>query len=80
VAALEGRRDDALAAFRESVEHSRAQGSGLDLAMAQLSALILMPDEPAIAAWADEARQRFEIIKSPPLLARLDEAVAARVG
>ncbi len=80
VAALEGRRDEALAAFHESVEHSRAQGSGLDAAMAQLSALILMPEEPTIAAWADEARQRFEIVKSPPLLARVDEAVAARVG
>jgi class 3 adenylate cyclase/tetratricopeptide (TPR) repeat protein len=80
VAALERRRDDALAAFRESVEHSQAQGSGFDAALAQLSALILLPDEPAIAGWAVEARQRFETVKSPPLLARLDEAIAARVS
>jgi tetratricopeptide (TPR) repeat protein len=80
VAALEGRKEDALAAFRESVEHSRLQRGGFDAAMAQLSALILLPDEPTIASWADEARACFEAVKSPPLLARVDEAAAARVA
>jgi hypothetical protein len=80
VAALEGRRDDALASYRASIELSRLQNADFDLAMTQLSALILLPDEPSIAGWADEARERFEIVKSPPLLARLDEALAARVA
>jgi hypothetical protein len=80
VAALEGRTDEAVAGFRHSVELSTRHSSLFDAAMAQLSALILLPDEPAIAAWADEARERFEVVKSPPLLARLEEAVAARVA
>lgn len=40
--------------------------------------LNLLPDEPSISEWADEARQRFEIVKTPPLLALLEEAVAVR--
>jgi tetratricopeptide (TPR) repeat protein len=80
VAALEGRRDDAVAGFRESVELSRRHGSLFDMAMTQLSALILLPDEPAWSDWVAEVRERFETVKSPPLLARLDEAVATRVG
>jgi class 3 adenylate cyclase/tetratricopeptide (TPR) repeat protein len=80
IAALEGRVADALADYRTSIDHSQRHGSRFDVALTQLSALILIPEELSIAAWAGEARRRFEIVKSPPLLARLDEAVAARVG
>jgi hypothetical protein len=49
------------------------------VALALLDALTLLPGEPAIS-WAEEARERFEGVKSPPLLARPDEAVAARAS
>ena len=33
-----------------------------------------------MAGWVDAARERFEVVKSPPLLALLEEAVSARVA
>lgn len=65
--------------MREAVETNTLGGYLFDAALAQLSALYLLPDEPSIAGWADEARARFETVKAPPLLARLEEAVATRV-
>ncbi|MGD8487071.1 MAG: hypothetical protein PVH07_10575, partial [Chloroflexota bacterium] len=47
-------------------------------ALAQLAALWLLPAEQSIENWADEARERFTVIKSPPLLERLDEVLYAR--
>ena len=78
VAALEGRSAEALAGFRSAVEDCTRAGSGLMAALAKLDALFLLPAEPAIADWADEAREAFEAVRSPALLARLDEAVAAQ--
>jgi class 3 adenylate cyclase len=53
-------------------------GSRLHAAIAQLDALTLLPHEPSIAEWADAARERFAVIKSPPLLALLDRAIEIR--
>lgn len=78
VAALEGRTEAALSSFRSAVEKFERSGSRLHAAITQLDALALLPGEPTIAGWAEAARERFEVIKSPPLLALLDEAMAAR--
>ena len=78
VAALEGRDEEALAGFSGAVERFERNSSRLHAAVAQLDALTLLPHEPSIADWADAARQRFEVVKAPPLLALLDKAVAAR--
>jgi hypothetical protein len=80
VAALEGRQGEALAAFRECIDVTRRWGCGLELALSQLCAIALPPDEDSIASSADEARAFFEQARMTPLLQRLDEAVAARVA
>jgi class 3 adenylate cyclase/tetratricopeptide (TPR) repeat protein len=79
VAALEGRRGEALAAFRRSVDLTVGAGGLFDAALVQLCALALLPDEPGITGWIDEARERFATVRSMPLLERLEEVVAARV-
>ncbi len=78
IAALEGRSEDALAGFEGAVERFGLNGSRMYVALTQLDALGLLPDEHSIDGWADEVRERFEVIKSPVLLERLDEVLAAR--
>ena len=77
-AALDGRRSEAVEAYRRSV--SAFDGAGVEFyaALAKLDALTLLPDEPLFEGWADDARACFERIASPALLARLDEAVTTR--
>jgi hypothetical protein len=79
LAALEGRRHDAITGFREAIHAFDRSGNRFYVALTRLDALRLMPDEPTIAEWADEARQRFVILKVPPLIRLLDEATTARV-
>jgi tetratricopeptide (TPR) repeat protein len=78
IAALEGRTEAAVPRFRAAVEKFEQGGSRLHAAITRLDALTLLPGEPSIAGWVDAARERFEVIKSPPLLALLDRALAAR--
>jgi len=80
VAALDDRHAESVAGYGRAVDLFTRSGAHFDTALTQLTALILLPDEASIAGWADEARERFEIVKSPPLLARLEEAIAARVA
>ena len=80
IAALEERSEAAVEGFRRAIDMSRRSGARFLESLAQLDALVLLPEEPAIASWADEARERFVAVRSPALLARLDEAVAARGG
>ena len=80
VAVLEGRRDEAIALYREAVDLNDQAGFRFSSALMRLAALTLVPDDPAIVAWDAEARACFEDIKSPPLLALLDKTVAARVA
>jgi hypothetical protein len=80
IAALEGRAAEARDGFEAAIELWRLNGARLFVAIAQVDALHSLPDDPAIDSWADEARERFEVIRSPMLLARLDEAIAARRG
>ncbi len=77
-AGLEGRRDEALAGYRASIESYGQNGARLNVALVQLDALTVLPNEASIAHWAEDARERFTTIKSPALLKRLDEAVAMR--
>ena len=46
VAALEGRRHDALAGFRDAVARFRSLGEAFEMARAALDAVIVLPDEP----------------------------------
>jgi hypothetical protein len=79
VAVLEGDLQGALSLFREAALAMTQCGAWFSLAVVQLDALVMLPDEPAIAEWADEARARFEVLKARPLLERLDLAIASRV-
>jgi hypothetical protein len=55
-----------------------ACGARFNAALVQLAALARLPNEPAVDGWADEARERFEIVKSPALLERLDDVLGSR--
>ncbi len=77
VAALEGRRADALVGFRESRNLVRDMGLWFQAARHTMEAIILLPDEPEVLAWADEARSLFEKLGAKPYLDRLDEALAS---
>ena len=80
VSALEGRPNEATTSFVRAIRALGRNGSSFEVARAQLDALIVLPDEPAIRDWADEARGRFERLGARPFLARLEQALAARVA
>jgi class 3 adenylate cyclase/tetratricopeptide (TPR) repeat protein len=80
VAAFDGRADDALAGYRDAIEEFGRSGARFHVAIVQFCALAMLVDDASIAGWADEARERFEVVKSPALIERLDEVVAARVA
>ncbi len=78
IAALEGRRADALAAYREAIRVWREFGLEFTLALTVLDMLLTLgPAEAEVAALADEARQILTRLGSTPLVARLDQALAA---
>jgi hypothetical protein len=78
VAALEGHPAEAVPLYRTAIEQLAQTGARFQVALARLDALTTLPDERSIDGWADEARERFEVVKSAPLLERLSESVAAR--
>ncbi|HVA86920.1 MAG TPA: hypothetical protein VNF73_11475 [Candidatus Saccharimonadales bacterium] len=76
IAALEGRRDEALAGFRDACRRYRELGADFPFAWIVLDALILLgPEEPAIRDQADEARAIFERVRAVPYLEWLDAAL-----
>ncbi|MDQ2935457.1 MAG: AAA family ATPase, partial [Chloroflexota bacterium] len=77
VAALEGRRADAVAGFRDARERIRRLEQWFDFACVAIDAVTLLPDEPEIRAWADEARPILEGLRAQPYLDRLDVALAS---
>ncbi|MDR3545674.1 MAG: adenylate/guanylate cyclase domain-containing protein [Candidatus Limnocylindrales bacterium] len=78
IAALEGRRDDAMTGFRDALARLRAIGEDFELARTGLDFLLLVgPGEPAARAAATEARPIFERVGARPYLERLDAAAAA---
>ena len=77
VEALEGRRDAAVAAYREALRAWREMDVPFYVGLTALEFAILVgPNEPEAAAAADEARAIWTRLGSPPLLARLDEGLA----
>jgi tetratricopeptide (TPR) repeat protein len=80
LAVLEDRRAEGVHGFRDAVTGLSSRGWTLDAMLMRLDALILLPDEPAFAPWADEARAFFTEQRASTLLERLDRAAKARVG
>jgi tetratricopeptide (TPR) repeat protein len=77
IAALEGRRAEAIAAFRGVVGEALERGDGFEAANEALTAVVLLgTDEPSLRALADEARRLFERVGARSYLARLDGAIA----
>jgi class 3 adenylate cyclase/predicted ATPase len=77
IAALEGRRQEAIAGFTEAVGRFRAIGADLFAAQAGLDLVVLVgPDEPAARAAAAESRAIFERVGARAYLDRLDAALA----
>jgi class 3 adenylate cyclase len=83
IAALEGRRSEAVAGYREVLRGWRQLGLAFDEALATLDlVLLLAPTEHEMAeaaAAVDAARQTLDRLGSRPLLARLEEAAGAGV-
>jgi hypothetical protein len=76
LAALEGRHEEAAAAYERAFEAWRALDSPLDLALCALDRAILRGSRPANGE-DDEAREILTRIGATPFLARLDRAGAA---
>ena len=79
VAALEGRRQDALSLYREALDVWRDLGLVWDEALCAIDmATVLGPREPDVVAVAERARETLIRIRAQPFLERLDAAMAAR--
>ncbi len=78
VAALEGRRDEAIAGYRDALRRYEAMKFDFLRALAALDFLTLLgPDEPAAVAAAAEAREVFERVEARLFVERLDAALSA---
>jgi class 3 adenylate cyclase/tetratricopeptide (TPR) repeat protein len=77
VAALDGDRRLAVEAFRQALEEFRELGQEYETALVILDAINLLPDEPDVFSWANEARATFERLRAKPSLDQLDAALAA---
>ncbi len=75
-AALSGRRQEALETFRELRALVASIEQRYDLAVRTLFAVQLMPEEPEVRGWADEARQTMTDLKAARRLRELEEALA----
>jgi hypothetical protein len=84
LAALEGRRDDAVAGYRAALAGWRDLGLPWDEVVTSIEFVrFLGPDEPEAAAAADAARVILERLEAVRILAILDESVElgrARAG
>ncbi len=77
LAALDGRRDEAVAGYREAARLSRELDDPLGLAETLLDAVITLgPTDPESAVFAAEARLVYERRGARAMLSRLDEALA----
>jgi len=81
VAALEGRRAEATAAFREAARAWTEQGEEFVAATDEMIAVVLLgAGDPALAEMAAHARVVFERVGARPYLARLDAAIGGAPG
>ncbi len=79
IAALEGRRDEAAAGYREALARLRDLEQDFDVARVGLDFVLLVgADHPATREPAAEARTIFERVGARPYLERLDAALAGR--
>ena len=78
LAALEGRRQEALAGYRDAFERYAALGYEFALAQVELDAILLLgTDAPELRAAADHARAVFERVRARPYV---DWLAAATTG
>jgi class 3 adenylate cyclase/tetratricopeptide (TPR) repeat protein len=77
IAALEGRRQEAIATQRDLLRQWLDRGDDFEAALHSLSIVLLVgASGPAARALADETRSILERIGARPYLAKLDEALA----
>jgi class 3 adenylate cyclase/tetratricopeptide (TPR) repeat protein len=77
IAALEGRRDDAVALYRSALAAYRSYGMKFTLALTVLDMVKLLgPDDPAAKSVLDEGRGILEELEASALLARLDDLLS----
>ncbi len=75
--ALDGRRSEALARYRDAVERFRDSGLPLDEALTAIEmATLLDPAEPEVREALDAGREILVRLRARPLLAQLDAAAA----
>jgi len=76
IAALEGRRADALALYRDALRAWRDLGLAWDEALCGLDmALLLDPADPDVRAAASATRETLVRLEAAPFVARLDAAM-----
>ena len=76
IAAIDGRRDEAIDGFRDVLARYRLTGQDFELACAALDYVLLIgTTEPSVQAAAAEARAIFERIGARPYLELLDTAL-----
>ena len=77
IAALESRRDEAIAGYRDALGRYRALGQDFDLACTALDLVLLVGSQERSAhVAAEEARQIFERVGARPYLEWLEAAIA----
>jgi class 3 adenylate cyclase/tetratricopeptide (TPR) repeat protein len=77
VAALEGDRDGAMAAYRSAWARYGELGLVYDRGLlALVAAATIGADDPDVAGWLGEARSTFERLRAAPLLAMVDDHAA----
>jgi class 3 adenylate cyclase/tetratricopeptide (TPR) repeat protein len=81
ITALEGRSDEAVAAYRHALRDWEELGLPWDQALAGIDmAFTLGPEEPAVVAAAKASRAILERLGATAMLARLDQAMAQPKG
>ena len=79
VAALEGRRAEAISGYLDALARCRARRATFDIGRYALELVRRVgPEEPAVRAAADEARAIFVRVAARPYLAALDAAMGAQ--
>jgi len=76
VAALEGRTAEAVAGFRAARTTLLRLEQAFTAARYVVDAAMVLPDDPEVRAWAEDARSTLERLRARPYLARLDQALA----
>jgi len=77
VAAIDGRRAEAVSEFRRAIELMNETESYFEAARLALDAMKMLPDEPQVRSLADAARAAFEVAGAKPYLKFVDQALAA---